>query len=346
MTDNTGMLHHAKYGVPDLSSGYTTVDNARALIMAAKLYDQIQSKKIENLIYKYVSFLSSAQIADGTFRDTMGYNRVFLDETGSEECFGRCLWALCLTYSDSKMPHSIKKTVKDLIDKALPNCLNIRSSRAAAYVIIGLNYLCTTKTDLTISKLAATLANHYTHYNTGDWHWFEDSLTSCNSVLPRALLTAFKSTRELRYLKIGLESLSFLERMIFNENYLKPIGSNGLQRLDDTPDHHDEHPLEACESTSAYIEAYLITNDIEYLRKAKICFSWFIGRNSKRHTLLDYETGGCYDGIESNNLNPNQGAESLVSFWLAYLEIKKYLKIENDTDKERIQPKKHHGKKD
>lgn len=346
MTDDTGILQHSKYGVPDFSSGYTTIDNARALIMAVKLYDQTQSKRVESLIYKYVSFLSNAQNEDGTFRNTMGFDREFLEENDSEECFGRCLWALCSTFSDSGMPHSIKTNARDMIDKALPNCLKLKSSRAAAYVIIGLNYLGYEKTDGYISKLAAMLADHYIHYNNGDWHWFEDSLTSCNAVLPRALLTAFKATKELRYLKIGLESLSFLKRMTFTENYFKPIGSNGLCRQGDESAQLDEHPLEACESTSAYVEAFLITNNVEYIKLAKLCFSWYIGRNSIRHALLDYETGGCHDGIEADSLNPNQGAESIISFWLAYLEIKKYLKIENTADKERRQPNKYQGKKD
>lgn len=345
MTDDTGILHHSNYGVPDLSKGYTTVDNARALIMAIKLYGQTQSKRVESMIYKYVSFLSNAQNAAGTFRNNMGYNREFLEENGSEECFGRCLWALCNTFSNSNMPDSIKKAVSDLIDKALPNCMKLTSSRAVAYVIIGLNYLGYEKTNEYISKLAATLADHYIHYKYGDWHWFEDSLTNCNAVLPRALLTAFKVTKELRYLKIALESLAFLEDMTFSESCFKPISTNGLYRLGNEAQ-LDEQPLEACESTAAYVEAYLTTNNAEYIERAKVCFSWYIGRNSIRHTLLDYETGGCHDGIESGMLNPNQGAESIISFWLAYFEIKKYLKPENDADKERRQLNKYQGKKD
>lgn len=328
MTDDTGILHHSNYGVPDLSKGYTTIDNARALIMTVKLFDQMQSKKVESLIYKYVSFLSNAQNEDGTFRDSMGYNREFLEGKDSEECFGRSLWALCYTFSDHNMPHSIKKAVRDLIDRALPRCMKLTSSRAIAYVIIGLNYLGYEKTNGYISKLAATLADHYAHYKNGDWHWFEDRLTSCNAVLPWALLTAFKVTKEARYLKIGQDSLLFLGRMTFTDNYFKPIGNNGLQYQGIEAVQLDEQTLEASEATSAYIQAFNVTNNMEYIEKAKTCFSWYMGRNSKRRTLLDYETGGCHDGIEADRLNPNQGAESLISFWLAYLEIKKYLKPE------------------
>ena len=328
MTDDTGILHHANYGVPDLSKGYTTIDNARALVMAVKLFGQTHSKRVENLIYKYASFLSVAQNADGTFRNTMGYNREFLDETVPEECFGRCVWALCYTFMDHHVPHNIKKAVRDLIDKAMPHCMELTSSRAVAYVIIGLSYLGYEKTNGYISKLAALLADHYAHYKNGNWHWFEDSLTNCNAVLPRALLTAFKVTKEARYLKIGRDSLQFLESKTFTEDYFKPIGDIGLHYQGNDAFQFDEQTLEACESTSAHIEAFLATNDSEYIDKAKACFNWFLGKNSKRRSLLDFETGGCHDGIEFDRLNPNQGAESIISFWLAYLEIKKYLKPE------------------
>jgi hypothetical protein len=329
MTDDTGMLHLSNYGVPDLSKGYTSIDNARALVMAVKLYEQTHAKRVENLIYKYVSFLSIAQDENGTFRNTMGYNREFLEEKRSEECFGRCVWALCYTFKDQNMPHSIKKAVRDLIDRALPHCMELTSSRAVAYVIIGLNYLGHDKTNGIITKLAESLADHYAHYKHGDWHWFENRLTSCNAVLPRALLTAFQVTKEVRYLKIGRDSLRFLESKTFTDNYFKPIGDIGLRyQGNDEENQSDEQTSEASESTAAYIEAFLATRDSEYIDKAKACFAWFLGRNSKRRALLDYETGGCHDGIICDKLNPNQGAESLISFWLAYLEIKKYLKPE------------------
>jgi hypothetical protein len=111
MTDDTGMLQHAVYGVPNLSKGYTSDNNARALIMAVRLYEHYRMKKLESLIYKYMAFLCYAQNKGGTFRNFMGYNREFLEEEGSEDCFGRCLWALCFTYASPAAPRNVKKTV-------------------------------------------------------------------------------------------------------------------------------------------------------------------------------------------------------------------------------------------
>ncbi len=328
LTDDTGILHHSNYGVPDLSKGYTSIDNARALIMTVKLFERTHSKRVESLIYKYVSFLSHAQNPDGTFRNSMGYNREFLEEEVPEECFGRCLGALCYVFSSHNAPNSIKLAARDLIDKALPNCMKWTSSRAIAYIIIGLNYLHEEKTDVYISKLAAVLADHYLHYKSNNWYWFEDSLTCHNVALPWAMLTAYKVTKESRHLKVGLESLQFLESKTLTEYYFKPIGNKGLNNCGDDAPQFDEQTLEASEATSAYIEAFLVTNNIEYIAKAKTCFLWYAGKNSKGISLLDDETGGCHDGIEFDKLNPNQSAVSVISFWTAYLEIKKYLKSE------------------
>jgi len=332
MTDDTGMLHHSNCGTPDVSRGYTTVDNARALIMAVKLFDRTHAKSIERLIYKYVSFLANAQNTDGTFRNSMRDNQ-FSEEKGSEECFGRCIWALCYTYSDLNLPHSINRAVSDLIEKAMSHCMKLTSSRAIAYVIIGLYYLEQEKTNGYISKLAGSLADHYAHYKNGDWHWFEDSLGCCNAALPWALLIAHKVTKESRYLNIGLESLQFLESKTFTRNYFKPIGMNGLSYQGSDSAQFDEQTLEASETTSAYIEAFLLTKNEMYIDRAKTCFYWYLGKNSKHRTLLDDKTGGCHDGIEYDRLNPNQGAESIISFWLAYLDIKKYINPKKAADR-------------
>ena len=52
--------------------------------------------KVKSLIYKYVSFLSYAQKPDGNFRNFMAYNREFLEEKGSEDCFGPLFMGLRL----------------------------------------------------------------------------------------------------------------------------------------------------------------------------------------------------------------------------------------------------------
>jgi len=322
MTDDTGMFQHSIYGVPNLAKGYTSDDNARALIMAVMLYDQCHTKKVESLIYRYVSFLCYAQNADGTFRNFMGYNREFLEKKGSDDCFGRCLWALCYAWASPTTPQNVKKTIEEAIEQALPHCLSLNYPRSRAYTIIGLSYLNGEKTNGIIAKLAVSLADHYEQHKDGDWHWFEDSMTYCNATLPWAMLSAYRVTQESRYQSIGFESLQFLESKTFSHGYFKPIGCNGWLDKGKEPAEFDEQPVEACEMTLVFLEAYASSGNDRYLDRAKTCFSWYLGNNSKKLSLIDTETGGCYDGITPDGLNLNQGAESVVSFWIAYLAIK------------------------
>jgi len=324
MTDDTGILQHSIYGVPNLSEGYTSDDNARALIMAVKLYVHHHEKSVEKLMSKYLAFLFYAQNPDGKFKNFMGYNREFLETEGSEDCFGRCMWALCYTFSSSITPRYIKNLAWELIEKAMPNCLNLSFSRAKAYVIIGLKYLNQEKTNAIIIRLADTLSDHYEHYNNGDWHWFEDSLTYCNATLPWAMLSAHSVTKIVRYKEIGLESLKFLETKTFSKGYFKPIGCKGWLVKGNTPAEFDEQSVEACETMLAFLEAYSVSGNRAFFDRAKVCFSWYTGKNSKGLSLIDNETGGCCDAITSDGLNLNQGAESIVSFWIAYLEVKKF----------------------
>jgi hypothetical protein len=170
MTDDTGMLQHSIYGVPNLSEGYTSDDSARALIMAVGLYDRYRRKKFKKLIYKYVAFLCHAQNANGTFRNFMGYNREFLEEEGSEDCFGRCLWVLCYTLGSSVTPQNVKRTIGEMIQRALPHCLKLISPRAKAYIVIGLGCLSDGENTDYISGLTSSLAEQYDLHNDGDWH--------------------------------------------------------------------------------------------------------------------------------------------------------------------------------
>lgn len=326
MTDDTGIFQHSIYGVPNLSKGYTSDDNARALIMAVQLYDQYRLKKFERLIYEYVSFLGYAQNPGGTFRNFMGYNREFMEPEGSQDCFGRCLWASGYTFAHSATPQNVKKAIWKLIEQALPNCPKLISPRAKAYAIIGLSYLEGEKTPGYIATLAASLAEQYDLYKDGDWHWFEDSMTYCNAILPWAMLSAGRVTKENRYHQIGFECLQFLASKTFHQGYFKPIGCKGWLAKGKEPAAFDEQPVEACETTLAFLEAYVVSGNKIYLDRANTCFSWYYGNNSKKLRLIDDETGGCYDGIERDGLNLNQGAESVVSFWIAYLEIKKHVK--------------------
>ena len=50
-------------------------------------------------------------------------------------------------------------------------------------------------------------------------------------------------------------------------------------------------------------------------------FNWFLGANHLGQVIYNPCTGGCYDGLEENYVNLNQGAESTVSYLMARLSV-------------------------
>src|SRR6266704_56910 len=106
LTDDTGMLQHAIFTIPNRSEGYTTDDNARALIFSILLEQmerdgspQDQAGNLDssasNSAGLYLGFLEHAfNSAKGRFKNFLRYDRRWNEPVGSEDCHGRALCAL------------------------------------------------------------------------------------------------------------------------------------------------------------------------------------------------------------------------------------------------------------
>jgi len=321
LTDDTGMMQHSKYSIPDPRHGYTTDDNARALIMALMLYGRYRKKKYTNLAYRYSSFLLNAQNEFGKFRNFMGYDRRWLEEEGSEDCFGRCIWALGYALDCKYTPPGIKNGLQYLMERAFSNVPEINSIRARAYSILGLSHLKSETAKNFVYELAMSLLGQYEENRDNEWKWFESIVTYCNFVLPWSLIAAYRVTGEKRLLEAAEESLGFISGITLKEDYFKPVGCKGWLQKGKEPAEYDEQPVEACEGVLAFLAAYEATDKREYLYNAKKCHAWYEGYNSKGISLIDKKTGGCYDGLTQDGVNLNMGAESIISYVISYLNI-------------------------
>ena len=322
MTDDTGMFQHSLFSVPNRLEGYTTDDNARALIMAVMLYEQAQKPDYLALVTRYLGFVLHAQNEIGRFRNFMTYGRDFKEIEGSEDCFGRCLWALGYTYASLSMPSGIKQASLGAVNRALPNIQSLAWARGQAYALIGLGFISSPAIDALICELADSLVGRFEMESEDkDWQWFEDNITYDNAVLPWALFAAYKRSGQEQYLRVARESLAFIDRVTFSGEYFHPIGCNGWWMHDAEISQYDEQPLEACTTALAHIAAYEATGDDRMLALARQCFAWYAGENSRHEGLIDPVTGGCRDGIMANGLNQNQGAESIVGYVIAGLAL-------------------------
>ncbi len=342
MTDNTGIFQHTKFGIPDRTKGYTSDDNARALIVAVMLYKSEKDVYVLDLIYTYLSFIYHSQNDDGSFKNFMDYNRHFIEDRGSEDCFGRCLWALGIALAEPSVPENIQNTCRYMLNRALPHVKNLVSPRAKAYAVIGLsyfleapdsdtnsyneksgvtaNFLVRENIESHIKQSSAQLNMQYRNYSRVGWHWFENSITYSNAVLPWSLLRASHLSGGSVLKETAKESLDFLTSVtVSSQGYFKPIGCNGWLQRNGEAALFDEQPIEACEMLLAYREAYEVLRDDKYMEHSSLCYEWYLGRNSQHLSLIDTQTGGCYDGIHASGLNLNQGSESIISYSIAHL---------------------------
>ena len=110
LTDGTGMFQHAVFSVPNYDEGYTTDDNARALIVSVQLeegknvaVDLQQLTHVQEFGNRYLAFLWHALNPEQKrFRNFMSYDRRWLEQVGSEDSHGRALWALGTVVARSK----------------------------------------------------------------------------------------------------------------------------------------------------------------------------------------------------------------------------------------------------
>jgi len=335
MTDDTGMLQHAIFTIPNRREGYTTDDNARALILAVLLeqLDKDPPSQKEPLPEKssglYLSFLEHAfNRVKGRFKNFLRYDRRWNEPVGSEDCHGRALWALGTVLGRSE-DQGCRGAAGRLFEFSVPAVLEFSSPRAWAYAVLGIQeYLTSYSGDRDAQKVRSALSQRllemYESIRRQDWKWFENVLAYGNARLPQALLLAGAACSDERMISAGLESLDWLSKTQHCEisHHFVPIGSQGFYLQDGEKARFDQQPLEAAGAVSASLQAYRVTGDSRWRNEAWSAFNWFLGDNDLQLPLYDSATGGCRDGLHPERANQNQGAESTLSFLMALLEMR------------------------
>ena len=345
LTDDTGMLQHAIFTIPNRAEGYTTDDNARALIFTVLLaqLDKDRGKdqfgKSESINpdwpFRYLAFLEHAFHPEKRrFRNFLGYDHRWIEDQGSEDSHGRSLWALGTLLARSENP-GMRGAAGRLLEFSLPPALEFTSPRAWAYTLLGIQeYLNSYPGDRDAQKVRSVLSRRlhemYEATRRKDWKWFENVLAYGNARLPQAMLVVGSACADDRMVFAGLEALDWLLKTQHCEtnHHFVPIGAQGFYHQGGEKARFDQQPIEAAGAVSACLEAYRVTGDRRWRSEAWSAFNWFLGDNDLQLPLYDPETGGCRDGLHPDRVNQNQGAESSLSFLMALLEMRSLQKSE------------------
>jgi hypothetical protein len=332
MTTEMGMIQFSKINQPDIKSGYTLDDNARALVATSMCYKLTHEDESINDIRKYLAFIKFCQQPTGNFLNYVDKDRNFTaqnDEVNLDDSNGRAVWALGYVVSlKDSLPKAIIADAISIFEKAVANMESVTSPRAMAFAVKGIFYFYKGKRTTDYLDLVKTFANRllgmYNHESNIVWEWYESYMTYANSVLPEAMLYAWLMTGEAVYKDIARVSFDFLLSLTFNKNGIEVISNKGWMQKGEEAGHFGEQPIDVAYTIMALSRFYDVFMDEDYRQKMEIAFNWFLGSNRLHQIIYNPCTGGCYDGLEETHVNLNQGAESTLSYLMARLTIEKY----------------------
>lgn len=325
LTDKFGIIQFAKLTEPDISSGYTLDDNARALVVAALHYKKFRTSALLRLVSIYLNFVCGLAKPNGYFDNYVNEHRKIDEQRNlaesSEDASARALYALAQISVNGEVPKRLREKAHSTFEKSFVKGVSFTAPRAIAFYTKGLSLLLSKwkepKTLGALIKECEQLVNFYNKNHSPDWEWFEPVLTYSNAILPEALLLGYKITGEKKYLEIAKTTFDFLIKHSFKDGIYIPIGQSGWFPKGGERQYFDQQPEDAAATVEALNTMFQVTNDESYKELADRAFNWFLGDNLLGQIVYDWATGGCYDGVGEKSVNLNQGAESTISYLLA-----------------------------
>ncbi|MFQ5502897.1 MAG: glycosyltransferase [Phycisphaerae bacterium] len=325
LTDDTGLLQHSVYATPDRHHGYSADDNARALVVCCMVWSLFQDESVLPLMRTYLAYLHYGQVSDtGRFRNFMSYDRRWLEDDGSDDCQGRILWALGHLIAHAPEPASMQ-LAENLFRRLHPTFQADRPLRTRAFAILGLHYYLRVHGEDTdahglLVDLAGQVDADIAGAESPDWPWSEEIVTYDNARIPQALIITGYVLKKPEMVDRGLRVLRWLLDIQTSPNgHISFIGNDGWHRRGVEKPTYDQQSVEAAALIGACKAAYRASGDASWLVEMRRCFEWFLGRNDLGLTMIDFKTGGCFDGLTPTGVNRNQGAESLLAWLLSLL---------------------------
>lgn len=322
MTDSCGMLQHGRFAIADRAHGYCLDDNARALLLAHRLTKRAPNAAAERLAPTYAAFIEHAwNPAIGRFRNFMSYDRAWLEQEGSQDSFGRALWAIGEVAAGAR-DRELRDWARHLIQRVLPHVeAAAQSPHAQAFSALGLVPLVRAgdaAAAVLLRQLGERLLERFERERRPDWDWFTPVLAYDNARLPEALMRAGSELEATEMSRAGLDALKWLMSLQSGDTgAFRPVGSESFGAEYAPPKPFDQQPIEACASVEACWAAFELTGDPRWSFEAQRAFAWFFGANDLGVAIARPESGGCYDGLCRTGPNRNQGAESILSYLLA-----------------------------
>ncbi|MBV6459308.1 MAG: D-inositol-3-phosphate glycosyltransferase [Fimbriimonadaceae bacterium] len=318
LTDRVGILQHSTYGIPNRHEGYCLDDCSRAaLVLSRVLTLQNTSDDVRRALDTNLAFIGHA--LDPTtrqFRNFMAFDGTWLGEPVSSDAIGRAVWSLG-TIAAKDVSSNRRQYARAMLSASKHAMQSVTSLRGKALLILGL--LECARADIREFEsirmsLVRELSDLWQAHADKEWPWIESVLLYDNALLPHALIAAGSHDADYELLDKGLVALDWLcDIQSTPIGTFRPIGSDSFYSRGCQRCNFDQQPLEAWTVIEACLAAYHATQDERWLVSGGSAYQWYHGRNDLEVSMVDPETGGCYDGLTPYGPNRNQGAEAVIS---------------------------------
>jgi hypothetical protein len=294
MSDRRGTFEHALLAEPERAGGYTTEDMSRLLVVATRQPEP--GGAVNGLAGLAVRFLNDAQSYAGTCRNRMDGKGNWVDQPTLEDWWGRCLWAL-----GTAAAHSSVGLVRRVAVIQFERAAKVRSPfpRAMAYAALGAAEVLSVEPDHAIARalLTAYADSVPEPSDDAEWPWPEAGLSDANAAVAEAMIAAGTALERPKLCQQGLDLLTWLldyetagERQAF-----------------------DRQPVEVAALSDACARAAGVDASPKWIDGVRAAASWFEGANDAGKPMWDPATGGGFDGLNADGVDPNQGAASTLA---------------------------------
>lgn len=321
LTDKFGIVQHAKLDVPDMRFGYSLDDEARALLVCRHYLDihEDSDGEINRLLKIYLEFMEKAVDNKDVVHNFVDKNRKHLDKVASLDSRARGFWALASLSKSQKVTKSVADKAKKLLEVYSQETEN-SGVKQPAFKLLGY-------AELGNKKKTKEIADYLVHEFEKEskdlsWQWFENKITWGSAIIPWSLIKASALLKDSKYLKIAHKAIGFLEKSYMEDGIPSPVGQDGWYFKGKRRARFDQQPVEAADMVLMYNELFNFEGEKKYRDKAIAWMGWYFGNNIRNVIVYDNVTGAVFDGITRNGVNENRGAESIVTYLLAYLSFK------------------------
>lgn len=310
LTDDRGILEHARGIHPRFSHGYCADDNARLLIMAVRQRDD--DPEVQILARIAARFLLDAQVEDGRIRNRMSFERVWTDDPTSADCWGRAMWGF-----GSAVALSTDTELRNRCYEAFTIGQHVRSPhlRSMCFSVLGATEILAVESKnpgaLQIMSDASRRFQKLPN-GQGTWKWPERRLSYANALIPDAMIACGEALHDEDLLNRGMDLLDWLVRHEMDDDHLSvtPVGGRGPN---DVGPMFDQQPIEVSTLADACRRASMISGETKWDDAIDLAVTWFMGNNDCGESMIDLQSGGGFDGLHIDGVNLNQGAESTLA---------------------------------